>query len=366
VRPLVIAFRDGPLHQAYESAGIPVRIVPVEVGRLSTADQLADSSHRLHIAVKQHFADVVFANTLLTFPAILAAKHARLPSIWNPRETEDLRVYFRFVPNNVARQAIAAMQVPRKIVCVSGATPRSWHRLPRNDRLTVIPNAIDPKRFHGTLAANRCALRARFGWPADETVFLCVGTICPNKGQWDAVRAAWRVMRQGGPSLRVVFVGYPVGAYGKIVSWASRACARWPRRVRIECHGPSEYIGEYYAAADAILLCSRSESSSRTVLESLVFGLPLVATNVPGIRDQISWNDGPYLYSPGDVQTLSSHMHRLAVDVSERDRLAVSSRAQGAMMASRYSEMLDHYAQVIANVSGHSAPRPQTVQPQDA
>lgn len=365
VLPSVVAFRNGPLHEDYKAAGIPVFIVPVEVGRLATEHMLAEALRRLRLIMERQCAEIVFANTLLTFPAVLAAGESRLPSVWNPRETEDLRVYFRFLPNYVARRAIAAMQIPKKIICVSRATPQSWHQLPRSDRLTVIPNAINPRRFQAKAGTDRSALRERLGWSAEETVFVCIGTICPNKGQWDAVRAAWQAVRHSGPALRIVFIGHAVGAYGKRIAWTAIACKRLSRRVRLDVLSPTEHVGQYYTAADAVLLCSRSESSPRTVLETLVFGLPLIATNLPGIRDQVSEDDGAFFYTPGNCRALASHMQRLASDKAERRRLAESNRARGSRMAASYQEMLKRYAEVIHVMYGRSAGGQEVVGSQD-
>ncbi|MBK9113847.1 MAG: hypothetical protein IPM88_19915 [Nitrospira sp.] len=43
-------------------------------------------------------AELVYANTLQSFYAVAAAHQARLPSVWNPRESEPWQTYFDYLP----------------------------------------------------------------------------------------------------------------------------------------------------------------------------------------------------------------------------------------------------------------------------
>ena len=67
-------------------------------------------------------ADVVYANTLVTFWAVLAAKRMGLPSLWNVREVDPATSYFDHLPKSVRSDAYRCFCHPYRVIFVSGAS----------------------------------------------------------------------------------------------------------------------------------------------------------------------------------------------------------------------------------------------------
>ena len=186
----VVAFEDGPLRAEYESHGIPVRVLPSAQHKVFTLKLLSMEVERLALTIQASGAGLVFVNTLLNFPAILAAERAGVPSIWNPRESEPWDSYFRFLPDPVAQRAIAAIGLPRKVVFVAHATRKVWKDFDVRGSFEVIHNGINLNRFPSRGdAAERAHCRKALGLKADSIAILCVGTLCDRKGQMDLVAA---------------------------------------------------------------------------------------------------------------------------------------------------------------------------------
>lgn len=353
VVPELIAFADGPLRSEYEACGISVEVLPSVLYRISTKKRLNREVASLAKRIKASASDVVFVNTLLNFPAILAAEYAGVPSVWNPRESEPWSEYFRFLPVPVAQQAIASIGLPRRVVFVAASTRAVWREFEQDANFTVIHNALNLDRFSQHLSADKAHVRRSLGWAADEVVFLCVGTICERKGQQDALQAFEKIASHLKVAARLVFVGDPSGRYGqKQQDFALRFKGK--KKIRVFFEASSANIGDYYLAADVFLLCSRVESYPRVVLEALAFSLPIISTPVFGVVEQIPEPTDAFFYAPGDIEHLGEHMLEMANSPKTRQQLSQRSKARFAEMAS-FDQMLKAYESVLRDAEKYAA-----------
>lgn len=324
LQPTVFSFMDGPLRIEYEARGVSVHVLPDVLHRISTIQNLSHEVECLAQNIRDLSPDLVFVNTLLNFPSVLAAEKAGVPSIWNPRESEAWNIYFRFLPNPVAQQAIAAIGLPRKVIFVAEATRGVWKDFESLANFSVVQNSLDMNRFSKWLVRDKSAERERLGWLADEVVFLCVGTLCERKGQLDSLLALQNFIDQLDVQIRLVFVGNSDNRYGKKVREHALRF-RKHKQIHIEFIPPIDDIGVYYLAADVFLLCSRVESCPRVILEAQAFGLAIISTPVFGITEQIPNPQDARFYAPGDVRHLGSIMLTLSRDHIERNRLSKCS-----------------------------------------
>lgn len=353
VVPEVISFGDGPLRCEYEARGIAVEVLPSVLHRISTTKRLDREVTSLAKRIQASACDVVFVNTLLNFPAILAAERAGAPSVWNPRESEPWSEYFRFLPVPIAQQAIAAIGLPRRVVFVAESTRAVWKEFEQDANFTVIHNALHLDRFAEHLSGDKASVRRSLGWSTDEVVFLCVGTLCERKGQQDALQALEKIADQLKVGVRLVFVGTPNGRYGQALQ---RAALRFQgnERVRISFEASTANIGNYYLAADVFLLCSRVESYPRVVLEALAFALPIISTPVFGVVEQIPDPADAFFYVPGDVVQLGGQMLEMANSPKVRQRMVARSKARFAAM-SGFEQMLQTYKGVLQDAERYAA-----------
>lgn len=353
IAPEVISFGDGPLRSEYESQGITVHVLPNVRHSISTTKRLDQEVELLSKRIQASAADLVFVNTLLNFPAVLAAEHAGVPSVWNPRESEPWDRYFRFLPDPVAQQAIAAIGLPRNVVFVAEATRAVWKDFEHAANFTVIHNALNLNRFAEQISGNRVTERCALGWSEDEVVFLCVGTLCERKGQVDALRALEKIADLLTVPVRLTFVGDATGRYALE---QQRFALRFQGngRVRISFVDSTTSIGRYYLAADIFLLCSRVESFPRVVLEALAFGLPIISTPVFGVVEQLPEPTDACFYEPGEVAMLGKQMLEMANNPIVRQRLSERSTARFSEMPS-FDQMLQAYESVLCDAEKYAA-----------
>lgn len=343
--PVVVAFGDGPLREHYESRQIDVHVLPSIQHKTSTLQRLLREVERLSDRIRSYAPDVVLVNTLLNFPAILAAERAAVPSVWNPRESESWDSYFRYLPDPVAQQAIGAIGLPRKVVFVAEATRDVWKDFDDGKRFTVIHNSLDLSRFAEQLGADKDKERQALGWGSEEVTFLCVGTLCKRKGQADALLALKEIAEELTSPIRLVFVGEAAGRYARRQLHRAESY-RGHKWVRIDFVDSTAAVGRYYLAADVFLLCSRVESFPRVVLEAMAFGLPIITTPVFGIAEQLPDPKDACFFEPGDAKSLGRRILQLTNDPALRRQLGQRSKSRFSQMPS-FGQMVNAYAKVL-------------------
>lgn len=163
-------------------------------------------------------------------------------------------------------------------------------------RTEVVSNGVDATRFH---PADRLAARADLGVPTDARVLVCVSRLSMEKGIDVLVDAMAKI---DDPRVRLYVVG----------DGAERAALL--ERARVECVServtfaltrPHEEIPRWLAAADVVVLPSRSEGMPNAVLEALACGRPVVATSVGGTLELIRDPELGTLVPPADAESLA-------------------------------------------------------------
>lgn len=164
-------------------------------------------------------------------------------------------------------------------VC-EGALEAAWSRDWSVDpRCQTIYNGLDPKVF--LCARERDVVRAEWGVLPDHRVYLHVGRTAPQKNHRRLLEIFADIVRRK-PECRLVLVG----------RGTDEAAGGIARRVRdlglqaaIIMMGEREDVPRLLQAADAMLLPSSWEGLPGVVLEACASGLPVLASDLPGVRE---------------------------------------------------------------------------------
>lgn len=114
---------------------------------------------------------------------------------------------------------------------------------------------------------------------------------------------------------------------------------------------PHEDLPAWYRTADVFVLPSEFDNSPNVALEAMASGVPVVATDVGGLREYVQAGVNGDLVPPGDPQALASAILRYSGDpaltarVARRNREDAVSRFSWAQSA---GALLEVYERVIA------------------
>lgn len=106
-----------------------------------------------------------------------------------------------------------------------------------------------------------------------------------------------------------------------------RAAAALQIQDRVTIHGALErdQVHRLLKDADIGLLSSRSEGTPNSIMEYMYWGLPVVASDVPGIRELVGEDRAEWLFAVGDHVRLAGLIERLGRDPQLRIRLGMAN-----------------------------------------
>jgi glycosyltransferase involved in cell wall biosynthesis len=199
------------------------------------------------------------------------------------------------------------------------------------DRIEIIPNAVDHARFSAPV--DKAALRRAHGISPEAFVFLCVARNHPQKDLPTLLRA-FQKARADSPEkdLHLVIAGRGVPELRDetLAMGLAESITLLEIQPSPGPKGPPEYppqaLVELYRVADAFVLSSLLEGFSTALLEAKAAGLPIVATRVPGIVDQVD-EEGICVEARCPEQ-LSLAMTRLSNDLILRETMSKTARAK--------------------------------------
>ena len=168
------------------------------------------------------------------------------------------------------------------------------------NRIHVIHNAIDPAEHRADNSGERW--RRRWGISTDELVLGVVGRLSPEKGQQIFLEAFKGVVAQE-PNRRAALVG-DGPEKERLVQQVNRLGLA--NHVLFTGHDP--HIEELYPALDLVVIPSLSEGLPNVLLESMLYGKAIVATEVGAIPEILNPAGAGWLVPPGDARALEAAM----------------------------------------------------------
>lgn len=233
----------------------------------------------------------VIAHGSTALPAVaVATLGTRTP--WIYRSIGDPRDWVRG-PLHRARTAALLARAERVVTLWPGAADamRALYRV-RRARLAVVPNNRSAAAFTRIDPAERAAARTRFGVDGPTVVYL--GAFSEEKRPLDAVSAVGALE---GVALLMAGRGPLAAAAAALGEQAA------PGRVRVlgEVSDPAALL----AAADVLVLPSRTEGMPGVIIEALLRGVPVVATAVGAVPDMVRDGMDGLVVAPGDPAALT-------------------------------------------------------------
>ncbi len=207
----------------------------------------------------------------------------------------------------------------------------------------VIRNGIDLGIFR---PADKTAARAALGLPQDALVVLFTANrVKANQFKdYPTLRRAVSLAAEGLPDQRLIFLALGEDAP---TEFAGKAELRFlPHRT-----GAASVAG-IYQAADLYIHAARADTYPTTILEAQACGLPVVATAVGGIPEQVIEGVNGFLTPPADPAAMADRIQTLARDEQMRDHFSQEALAfarkhhdQQRMIA----EYLAYYREILGD-----------------
>jgi len=218
-------------------------------------------------------------------------------------------------------------------------------------RVEVVPPGVDHAFFS---PGSRRGARQALGL-GDEPVLLFVGRIQPLKGADVAVETLARLQPRRGGRPRLLIVGGSSGLDGDDeVARIARLVDDRGLRDQVTIVGPQPHhvLSTYYRAADLVIVPSRSESFGLVALEAAACGVPVVSSDVGGLRTLVVDGRTGLRVAGRDPEDYAAAVETILGDAAFADRL--SSNAAEAAGAYTWTAMAARLRRVYADVSARA------------
>ncbi len=287
VAPVVVVPTTGLLAETLLREGIPTVAWPAR-GRQAAAE--------LAPALRERGVQLVHANSLMTAGAARSLADALgTPAVAHVRDIMTL--------SQAHRDRLGTLDA---VITVSDAVAAALRRqgVP-GERIERIYNAVDVDALQE--AARPGAIRRELDVGADAPLVGCIGQIALRKGQDLFLDAAARVATEFADAHFVIAgARYSQKAESRAFEQSLHdKAAQPPLAGRAHLLGYREDIPSLLADLDVLVVPSRQEPLSRTLLEGLAIGVPAVATAVGGTSEILTGSDAGVMVPPDDPEQMA-------------------------------------------------------------
>jgi len=189
------------------------------------------------------------------------------------------------------------------------------------ERVTILPNGIDLKKFSPLADGDVCTLRNELGLPVNRKLIVMVGRLWEQKDPACLVEAYCQLWQLGDLGADLILVG--------------EGDLQPKLQLRVEAAGLQEHVHflgwrtdtpDLLRASDIFVLPSRWEGMPLAILEAMGIGLPVVVSDIPGNTHLVEHEMQGLLFPMGDATALADALHYLIVTPELRASLGKNAR----------------------------------------
>lgn len=321
VIPLVLCPQKGELLEALEKRNIEFAVIPFRgwFGSTSIESRIKKPARLLtNLAavpvlsrrIRKWNPDIIYTNSSVTPVGAWTAHILHKPHIWHIREMQLLhygshydwgeRFFKRWL--NKADAIITISKAVKQTVC--------------NDLQTRVYTIHD-----GVISPGNPLLLLGPKQLSEKYIFAIIGLTSPNKGQDQAIRAVAE-LRKNFPNICLLVVGSDNKGYIEKLKELS---------VELNVSGQVDFLGyvsnplEFYAKADAVLMCSKYEAMGRVTVEAMAAVRPVIGYN-SGATPEIVDDGVTGLIYNGGHEELAQCMKRFIEEPRWAQQLGINGR----------------------------------------
>lgn len=184
-------------------------------------------------------------------------------------------------------------------------------------KITIIPCGVNTEQFH---PVHRWTARTHLGLNPRERYVLCVGRVVPHKGIETVIEAVGLLTHHYRTAAHLLIVGgasddadpEKTPEIGRLMHVARREGIA--HRVTFTGRKHRDQLKYFYASADVFVTTPAYESFGMTPLEAMACGIPVIGSNVGGIKYSVVEGKTGYLVPPKKPIVLADRLHHLLSD----------------------------------------------------
>lgn len=193
------------------------------------------------------------------------------------------------------------------------------HKIAPANKVQVIPLGFDLKKFSEDTDVKRKQIRHEYGLKDDEVAIAIVGRLAPVKDHDYFLQVIENVLSSTEVPIRVFIVGD--GSEKEHIQQKVAAInEKHPGSIIMTSWILD--ISTFNQGMDIVCLTSRNEGTPVSIIEAQASGLPVVSTDVGGVRDILADGQAGFVIKRENIETYIDKLRLLIEDPSLRNKFA--------------------------------------------
>lgn len=215
------------------------------------------------------------------------------------------------------------------------------HKICPPEKITVIPLGFDLHKFQENLPEKRLETRSKYQLGENEVAVAIVGRLAPIKNHTLFLDAVENVLKQG---IKARF--FIVGDGSEKATIAERV-----NRLNhlygecITCTSWITDIATFNAGMDVICLTSDNEGTPVSLIEAQACNLPVISTDVGGVRDIVKDGETGFIVPKKNVDALAEKLALLINSKEIREKMSQNGW--------KFVEEQFHYTTLVRNMENY-------------
>lgn len=319
--PFVVSMLEpGPVGKMFSDAGISVYSLGMRKGFKALFTHLR-GAYRFYKIIHKEKADIII---LFMYPAILLGRFiGKLTGVYCIISS------FRFSPRKnfmgqIENFALRSTSWVDKLTCVnSEKVAAEWlaNKVISLKKLRVVPNGVVLSKFISPSLRNRTGhLYSRRS--NNSFIWVAIGRLTLQKDFFNLLDAFGRVAKS------FSHCSLYIAGDGPLKQELKAKIQGMGLKDRIYLVGVCKDIPTLLYQADALVLSSVWESLPNVILEAMAAGLPIVATDIGGVRELVSDGEDGFLVPCHEPMSLAeAMMHLMTITKQKRTEMGERGRA---------------------------------------
>lgn len=169
------------------------------------------------------------------------------------------------------------------------------------NRIKVIPNGLDLDDFRSNYEV-QVNIRKEFKIPDEDFVWITIGRLEDQKN-YELLLRAVKMLRQFNNKFHLIIIGD-----GTLKNKLINTAVELEIDHLVHFAGIRSNIYEFMKCSDSFVLSSSWEGLPNVLIEAHAAGLPIVSTDVGGVREIVAESESGYIVPPNNCDLLCSSM----------------------------------------------------------
>lgn len=321
VVPIILLHTHGPVEDAFLENGIECRVLPY-CGCTVPADRPSKLKGMIKVAVngwlessveriiKEEEIDLVHINVSTSSIGAVSAIKNHIPIIWHLREFLEEDVNLTYINQKKIGKLLRSAD---GVIAISNAVAEHFRKTYDVNNIKTIYNGI----------ALDQTLPVKKECKGDNMYFTLVGRIVRTKGQLEALKAFYKVVRSGYKGLKLMFVG-DIGDQ-EYYHFICKYIRDIGLESYVEIYDHQNDLMPVWEKTSVALICSTREGFGRVTAEFMLNGVPVIGADTGGTPELLR-NERGFIYQYGDEEDLAQKMMFVIENYSLATQMAHSAK----------------------------------------